>query len=183
MDKRYENTKIKLYNSLVNLLKRKELLEISISELCRNANIQRNTFYDHYDSISDLIEDIVCSYELEALETISETAPNKDFDSMITKTINTIYNDNNLRTILTIPAFSNIYLSRLSKKCNDMVIRKFPVKNNVDKEMYIYANRYATGGTIILIYDWISSGLKEQPLSIIKKIVNFSQNILDMYLK
>ena len=56
-------------------------------------------------------------------------------------------------------------------------------KNNVDKEMYIYANRYATGGTIILIYDWISSGLKEHPLSIIKKIVDFSQNILDMYLK
>jgi hypothetical protein len=114
---------------------------------------------------------------------ISKKASDKNFNGMITNTIDTIYHDKNLQNLLKIPSFSNAYLLRISNKCNKLVTECFPIKSNIDKDMYISANRYATGGTILLIYDWISSGLKESPNSIIQKIVEFAQNTLEVYLK
>ncbi len=183
MDKRYQKTEEKLSQSLITLLNDYSLYEISITKLCRHANIQRNTFYDHYDNICDLLEHIVSSYEFDALKIISSTASDKNFNGMITNTINTIYLDKNLQKLLKIPSFSNAYLLRISNKCNKLVTKSFPIKLNIDKDKYICANRYATGGTILLIYDWINSGLKESPTSIIQKIVEFAQNTLEVYLK
>lgn len=52
-------TKRLLKESLLGLLKEKRIEKISISELCKEAGINRSTFYKHYDTQYDLL------YELE----------------------------------------------------------------------------------------------------------------------
>lgn len=52
-------TKRLLKESLLSLLKEKRIEKISISELCKEAGINRSTFYKHYDTQYDLL------YELE----------------------------------------------------------------------------------------------------------------------
>lgn len=47
-----------LRESLLRLLKTKELGEISITELCREAEINRATFYKHYNTPQDVLADI-----------------------------------------------------------------------------------------------------------------------------
>ena len=51
-----ENRKIKytkkvLSESLIELLKTKHISEITITELCENADINRTTFYRHYEKV------------------------------------------------------------------------------------------------------------------------------------
>lgn len=54
MDSRIIRTKKKLQDGLIDLLKQNSILDISVSELCRTANVDRNTFYSHYSNISEL---------------------------------------------------------------------------------------------------------------------------------
>ncbi len=53
-DLRVIKTKESLHNELMQLLKDKSLSEITISELCRKAKVNRGTFYLHYAQIEDL---------------------------------------------------------------------------------------------------------------------------------
>ena len=47
-----------LRESLLRLLRTKELSEINITELCREAEINRATFYKYYNTPQDVLSDI-----------------------------------------------------------------------------------------------------------------------------
>ena len=51
-------TKKLLQEGLLRLLEAKSLDKISVTELCRESGINRATFYNHYNSPSDLLTDI-----------------------------------------------------------------------------------------------------------------------------
>ena len=57
-DQRVRISKRILKESLLSLMKKKDLASISIRELCQEANINRSTFYAHYDTIGDVLSEI-----------------------------------------------------------------------------------------------------------------------------
>lgn len=56
-DLRVVKTKEVLHESLLGLLKEKSLHNISVTEICREAQINRGTFYLHYGKVEDLFEE------------------------------------------------------------------------------------------------------------------------------
>ena len=52
-------TKRLFHEALLRLLKRKSIHSISVSELCREAGLNRATFYRHYDIPSSVLEEIL----------------------------------------------------------------------------------------------------------------------------
>jgi len=70
-DLRVVKTKQALHNALMTLLSEKPLENISIAELCRVANVNRGTFYLHYEQkeglfeeyFHEIMEDLYNSYE------------------------------------------------------------------------------------------------------------------------
>ena len=69
VDIRIQKTKERLKGSLLSLLNEKSIDHISISEICRLSGINRNTFYQHYKDIRDLLSEI----EGDFMETIFST--------------------------------------------------------------------------------------------------------------
>lgn len=59
MDRRVQKTKRAITHTLADLLQDKKLNEITITELCRIANINRKTFYMHFSSLEDVFQYIV----------------------------------------------------------------------------------------------------------------------------
>lgn len=57
-NQRVRLTKYLLKNSLIKLSKKKSLHKISVTELCKEAQINRSTFYVHYGSQYDVLRDI-----------------------------------------------------------------------------------------------------------------------------
>src|SRR5690625_6050164 len=47
-----------LKESLMTLLKKKQIFSITVKEICELADINRSTFYAHYDNPFDLLEQI-----------------------------------------------------------------------------------------------------------------------------
>ena len=58
VDIRVQKTKERLKSTLLSLLQEKNIDSISISEICRKSGINRNTFYQHYKDIRDLLSEI-----------------------------------------------------------------------------------------------------------------------------
>lgn len=78
-DLRVQKTRSAIQNALFDLLNEKELSKISISELCRRAQINRKTFYRHYRDTADIIEELENSL-LGELSAILRIGNNSIFD-------------------------------------------------------------------------------------------------------
>ena len=56
-ESKYLNTAIKMDMALMDLLKKKPFEFVTVSELCKKAGVNRSTFYLHYDTMSDLLNE------------------------------------------------------------------------------------------------------------------------------
>lgn len=57
-NQRVRITKRMIRESLIELLEIRPINKISISELCKRAEINRSTFYNHYENIYDVLDEI-----------------------------------------------------------------------------------------------------------------------------
>ena len=57
-DRRIVKTKRSLKSALISMLAKEDFEHISITELCRRAEISRITFYSHYNDKYALLDDI-----------------------------------------------------------------------------------------------------------------------------
>ncbi|MER2000848.1 MAG: TetR/AcrR family transcriptional regulator, partial [Lysinibacillus sp.] len=57
-DLRVRKTKQNIHKSLLFILKSKPLSHIKITELCKEASINRGTFYFHYEDVGAVFEEI-----------------------------------------------------------------------------------------------------------------------------
>ena len=56
-ESKYFNTATKMDIALISLLKKKPFEYITVSEICETASVNRSTFYLHYETISDLLDE------------------------------------------------------------------------------------------------------------------------------
>lgn len=56
-ESKYFNTAIKMDKALISLLERKSFEYITISEICREAHVNRSTFYLHYENTCELLNE------------------------------------------------------------------------------------------------------------------------------
>lgn len=56
-ESKYFNTALRLDEALISLLETKDLEYITVKEICRQAGVNRSTFYLHYETIADLAEE------------------------------------------------------------------------------------------------------------------------------
>ena len=56
-ESKYFNTALRLDEALLALLEEKDLEYITVKELCHRAGVNRSTFYLHYETISDLVNE------------------------------------------------------------------------------------------------------------------------------
>ncbi len=62
-DKRFSKTDVKLKEALATLLQHKEIADITVRELAEAADINRVTFYDHYEDIYDIYNKLIREME------------------------------------------------------------------------------------------------------------------------
>lgn len=63
-ESKYFHTALRMDEALIALLEEKDLEYITVKEICRQAGVNRSTFYLHYETIADLVN--------EALEMINQ---------------------------------------------------------------------------------------------------------------
>ena len=56
-ESKYFNTALLMDEALIHLLDKKDIEFITVKEICEKAGVNRSTFYLHYESIDDLVEE------------------------------------------------------------------------------------------------------------------------------
>lgn len=173
-DIRVIRTQTALLEALEDLIKTKKLSNITITELCTAAKINRNTFYYHYNNIFEFLDEHK-KIIIEDLNEISE----------ISKT----HNKQNLVEVFTVlkkhPHFLNILIS---PNCDlDFFNEIFDVASSkasiiFTKDPSIITNRekllcaYCNAGCNAVIITWIMNDMKETPEEIADFIWLSSKN-------
>ena len=57
-NRRVRMTRRMMKDALLELLEKKELSSISVTEICETADVHRSTFYKYYTDAADLLRDI-----------------------------------------------------------------------------------------------------------------------------
>lgn len=58
-ESKYFNTALMMDEALIDLLCKKNIQYISVKEICAKAGVNRSTFYLHYETISDLLDETI----------------------------------------------------------------------------------------------------------------------------
>lgn len=182
-ESKYYNTALLMDEALLLLLEKKDYEFITVKEICVKAGVNRSTFYLHYESIDDLLN--------ETLEMVS----NKFFSTFDHKVINPksatkdelfLIDDEYLIPYLKlIKTHKKIYKlihnkpeifnnQKASKKLYhelfDEILNKFGVKEN-EKE-YVFS--YFSYGVLAIVNKWIENDCNEE----IEAIVNLIKRLI-----
>ena len=160
MDRRIKYTKKIIKDTLIDLLSKKDLKKITVSEICKEADINRATFYRYYLDVYDLLDKIeeefvndlknatnvtnsdtkysVYSFSKELLNVFLE---NRDLAKILFNTNNNVY-------------FLNDILEIAYEKCRDKWQHDLP---NISKEDIDYASVFIFNGALGAVNYWVKN--------------------------
>ena len=162
-NQRIRITKKMLKDSLVRLLNEESIHQISVRDICENAQINRTTFYKYYGSQYDLLEDMendvvsqVDNY-INADEIIDDNRP------WLMKIINFIDDNIDLCRILlnnnVDPAFPEKLISLPTIR--QVISQQLPERYGEDELAYFVD--FAINGGFSIIKRWINKERRETP--------------------
>ncbi len=119
MDKRIFKTKRNLKNTLKRLLRRKSLSSITVTELCKNAETSRITFYAHYNDKYDLANEMVRDILQDATENYDQLQRQNNPGGLphrtVENTVDTILDsfDRNIELLSSLSPKDSVYLKKV----------------------------------------------------------------------
>ncbi|MGN1003298.1 MAG: TetR/AcrR family transcriptional regulator [Oscillospiraceae bacterium] len=164
-DQRVALTKQRIYRSFLALLKEKSIHRISIRELCEDAGINRTTFYNHYGSQYDVLNEIADNYLGEIAKTI-ENADVRDKESVHSRValiLHFIQDNLELSAMLLNNSIDQTFASRLFSlpKIEEMLDEA--LAGIRDEKAKAATVSFAIYGSYKVLQDWINDPERADP--------------------
>jgi len=164
-DRRVKYTKRVLKESLLKLMEQKPVNKIQIKEICELADVNRGTFYAHYNDQFDLLRQVQDEFAAE-IKTIQGKRQTQEADTlgMITELMTQLAGQRPLCNILFGTNGDYDLINKLMDNAytdflNDWK-QKFGNPSERQLEM-LYA--FISNGSAAIIRNWVVSGMKEEP--------------------
>ena len=179
-DRRVKRTKAMIRDSLLSLIREKPVTKITPTELCRKADINRNTFYSHYDSIGGLLHGI----EDELVEQINHSLSNDKVSAMLVEICRTIYENHDLCRILLSDNGNTDFLRSIIYSARDRSVKEWTTAGLVaDDEQTDLMFSYFANGSMAVIRDWVLKDLNKTPEYIAQFILDASDQGLAKFIE
>lgn len=166
MDIRIQRTKIKITDTLEVMLKTKELKNITVLELCQEANINRTTFYKYYNDIDDLVNKI----EVELISEIEKEIESINRNYLLTytsKLLERVSKDNSIIRALISSNGDHKFLRLILSKVKKQSIEEWQkLLKKADENDLNNIYNFIIDGSIGIINSWINKKCKEDPKNI-----------------
>jgi len=166
-NRRTSKSKKELKNALILLMEKKNFRTITITDIVTLADLNRGTFYKHYQTkeellnelIDDVLEDLIKAYKDPYLHTdkfmVSEltTSSIKIFEHVVSySNFYTIIVNSNV-----LPGFQNKICDILKELTKQDLVEVNNTNNNINIELFSSYTAYALFG---LIMEWVKGGFK-----------------------
>ena len=150
-DRRVVLTKKLLKDALISLMKEKPLHSISIKKICETADVNRSTFYNHYETQFELYDDILSDVS-DDIGDIMHSVREKNGTAVDTLTDIFRYAENNRDLFLVILGTnSNLNLGEGFTK----IVTRFLEGENTS-EMFNYCTQFIAAGVTNILWIWLN---------------------------
>lgn len=162
-NQRAAQTENKIKWVFLNLLKEKDISRISVSEICKQAEIHRTTFYVHYKDVADLMEHLVAEMYQQIMGLFVEEGkglrPN-GFQHLFE-----LIQQHRAFFCAYMDALGefNLTYDRLPTELQHNIDKIMPIMGYASKEELIYHQTFFTAGLSAVIRRWIRRGCQESP--------------------
>jgi AcrR family transcriptional regulator len=163
-DRRIRKTKMQIRQALLHLLAKKDLMDISVSELAVQADINRGTFYLHYDNIFHLFREIEQQIYQEFSCFVSQYKTNIN-SSILCNLFQYVKDNSQTFSVLTQVRESTI-IKRIiyeNRPKNARELNRMYPRIKINKEQYTYCYEFVSYGATAMIRLWLERGMREPP--------------------
>lgn len=182
-ESKYYNTALLMNQALVELLNKKDYEYITVKEICAKAGVNRSTFYLHYDTINDLLEECIensnkqfMEYFPKQTEDFFTTLPTASPEQLIfitpeylTPYLKYIEENKIFHQVATkhnVLMNSTVKFNSLNRHVFKPIFKKFDVSEK-DGD---YIISYYLNGITAIINEWIKRGCKDE-IEYIEKLI------------
>lgn len=175
IDRRKQYTRKVLKESLIQLLKTEPIATISVKALCEKADINRSTFYAHYQDVFDLLTQI----EDEIITGLKSYLAKYNYDSetemiqMTEKLVEFIASEHQACVILLSPNGQTSFEQKVRALVQTHILKYWHQIGFESERVLAYSIAFILSGSIEVIHTWLKTGMKETPQEMANMIVSF----------
>ncbi len=182
MDKRIEKTKKALQEALLDLLKTHSLNDITVTMLCRKANINRNTLYFHYRGVYDILEEIENTLIAEIRPFIGRSNAGQDV-SPLTNLCRIYYARKDTLKIIIDSGCDQSFSEKILDIAGEQQFYNWIMDKSGNYNLARKINDFTVAGSISILNTWIQNGFTEPPDTIADFIERSSDAVIKSWLR
>lgn len=172
MDRRVKYTKMIIRETFINLLEKKSINKITVSEICKEADINRATFYRYYLDVYDLYDKVRDEFVVKLMGSIKTNDNIYTVSSYSRGLLETLISDKKLTKILFNTSDGmGTFLNDILEITYDNCYKKW--KNDyldLEDEDISYASIFIFNGALGIINYWVKNDF-EQDIDYISNII------------
>ena len=169
-DRRTKYTKSVIREALFSLLKEKPLNKVTVTDICKLADINRSTFYSYYEDVNALLTSVQNDVFQDAVFSLAQ-------DNWFEQLLKLVDENRDLCSILIGPHGDASFIRQLMYLGYDSSIRAWSKQypNATSAEMdYLYA--FISNGVIGIMENWVCDNYKESIEDVGKYLYDISMN-------
>ncbi|HWO76583.1 MAG TPA: TetR/AcrR family transcriptional regulator [Bacillus sp. (in: firmicutes)] len=177
IDRRIVKSKMAIREALISLMQQKDLKDITVKDIVQKADLNRGTFYKHYQYKEDILSEIMDDVIADLIASYRE--PYKDIDqfnvSELTSSAIKIFDHvSKYANIYSLMIHSNAlpgYEDRICQVLKELFLQDFSdyiANAKINKELHASYQAYAILGLII---EWVNGGFKYSPIYMAEQLL------------
>lgn len=182
-DRRVKYTKMVLKESFINLLEIKDISQITIKEICENADINRATFYSHYTDQYDLFRKI----ENELLDNVSAHLAELDQISgkvdnilLAEKIFDYIKENAKLCKLLLSERGDISFQKTIMMLVYDKIITELMDNSKITKEDAEYVYSFTITGCVGIVQKWLNEDMKKSSRFMAEMVIKLTLGLIGL---
>ena len=183
-DRRVKYTKMVLKESFIALLEKKDISKISIKEICEDADINRATFYAHYndqyDFMNQIQNELLKNIEKHLSTYIQNDLPVIPID-MVEQIFEYIKENAQICKLLLSERGDLNFQKRVFMLVYEKIISDITKSGTISKEDAEYIYAFTLTGCIGVIQKWLNNDMKKPPRFMAEAIIKLTTVYQDLY--
>lgn len=183
-ESKYFNTSLLMNQALIELLYKKDYDYITVKEICEKAGVNRSTFYLHYETINDLLEECIENTKKQFISYFSsknqklKDIENSSLEELVFLTPDYLnpyleyIRDNKKLYQVTVKKANIMNLVNILNRLNEVVLKPILNRFKIDEKAQRYWIAYYIGGINSIICEWINNDCAEDNEFITKMIID-----------
>ncbi len=178
IDARVLATKKALHKTLIDLIRNKNVAEISVKELCDGASISRGAFYLHYSSPLDVLHEIEDEFITKNINFKEEDFIGKtNRESVFAKQFEQLLSDKDMAYVIFGPTGDPHFRERVKELTKPMMLSLYDMMvPGLSKDDLSRAFEYSFYGSVPLILEWQKGNYPASELA--KKLDSYGKAVL-----